>query len=97
MRTFIATLIIASAQAGVVDYVRKVLGITEIDQAKFENLRAHFMAEKNDAFTPITIEVEGEKVTKYIASDGCMGKGADYICPEGKRGYIHNTPTLEVT
>lgn len=53
------------------------------------------MAEKNDAFTPITITVEGEKVTKYIASDGCISKDSDFLCPEGKRGYIHNTPTFD--
>ena len=46
---------------------------------------------------PIEVTIDGKKHTKYVLSDKCTGKGADYTCPQGGRGYIHNTPDYDIS
>ena len=79
MRTFIASLAAAAVQAG-----------------KYETVYSHYMQNHmggaKTGLSPIEIDLNGTKTTKYVLSDGCTGEGADLSCPMGSRGYIVNSP-----
>ena len=43
----------------------------------------------------IEVTVDGQKQTKYVASDQCTADGAHFKCPQNGRGYIMNSETLD--
>ena len=50
----------------------------------------------NSILTPITIEVDGETLNKFVVSDSCYADGATTYCPENGRGYIINGETFDI-
>ena len=85
MRAFIATLATTIVQAG-----------------KYEAVYSNFMEKRltqmsNNQSSPIQITLDGEQVTKYIASNACHSDGANFICPEGGRGYLINSETFDAS
>ena len=66
-------------------------------EEKLSNLLDH--AENDDKdYSKINIEVDGESKTFYIAANFTNNSTSsdDYGVPAGGRGYISNTPTLDV-
>ena len=45
--------------------------------AKYENLQGHLTSDKT--LTPLEITIDGEKHTKYVASDSCSSNGAEFM------------------
>ena len=88
MKSFIASCMAATAFAG-----------------KYEALYSHHMERmfaanpSNGTGSPIQIELDGEMVTKYIATVDwapCSGSGTDFNCPSNGRGYIMNPSSYNV-
>ena len=85
MRSFILALAAASVQAS--RYAN------DFKSGKLENI----MKSTTSNGIAIEVTVDGEKQTKYVASDKCTADGSTYRCPEDGRGYIMNSETLDTT
>lgn len=40
--------------------------------------------------------MDGEEVTKYIASNNCTSEGSSYICEANSSGYIIDAPVFDL-
>lgn len=97
MRAFIATLAACMVQASQSNYLGNLIqeNLQSTSSSKYWSLRLGKF-NKNE-LEPIEITVDGVKMTKYVLSnENCTGKGADYSCPIGSRGLIHNTANFDV-
>ena len=81
MKTFASAILATMAQAYYYD--------------KYSNLLS--LHQENTAYSPIEIEVDGEKKTYYIAAPfSGNGNKSDFEVPSNGRGYIAETPTLDM-
>ena len=64
-----------------------------VNAFKYESFLSKTM---NGEFTPVTITVDGQEQTKYVASKSCTSSESTYTCREGARGYILNEPQLDL-
>ena len=81
MRAFIVALVAACVQAEKYDWF---LGKVQQDDPPPK-------PKPHPNFTPIKVTVDGEELTKYIASDECTSADNVYTCDENGRGYIINS------
>ena len=85
MRSFVAALAAVAVQAEV------------IPDFTFKNLILENKQLMNANFSPITINIDGKDVTKYIASDWCTSDGDKYTCNMNNRGFIVDEAALDQT
>ena len=84
MRAFIAALASYAVQAEF------------IPDSSFKNLILEHKQYVNGAnYSPITLNINGKDVTKYIVSDWCTSEGTSYSCNMNNRGHIMNTATFD--
>ena len=82
MKSFIATLSFASVQAYSYEKLSNLVG-KQLD------------TDAQNGFSQISIEVDGEAKTYYVAADFSSSSPSDYHVPSNGRGYIAESDSLD--
>jgi len=79
MKSFVAALAFATANATTYEKYSHLLSLNQ----------------EVNGFSPIQMEVDGQKKTYYVAAHFSSPGGSTYHVPPNGRGYIHETPDLD--